>query len=145
MYMMMTGSQVRYCEPSSLLLVIRVMTISLVLADSRGNTRQAAGTFGGEVKGRRCAPCLVTPVDGALAVGVLVVVEHAVSVLTGVPVLPKGHQGNRAVDVLPHRLASCTPPSQCQRSVLLSLTRIRHSHWHASCRFHHHQFLAFIL
>ena len=70
---------------------------------------EGQGTFGGEVKGCSSAACLVTPVDRALTVGVLVIVEHAVSVLTGVPVLAKGHQGNSAVDVLPYCLTSCIP------------------------------------
>ena len=95
--------------------VIMQITVSLLLVDSRANAQQAAGTFGGEVKGCRCASSLVTPVNGPLAVGVLVVVQHAVAILTGVPVLPKGHQGHRAVDVLPHCLASCTMQMLCSR------------------------------
>ena len=66
-------------------------------------------TFGSEVKSCCSAACLVTPVDCALAVGVLIVVQHAVGILTGVPVLTKGHQGNCAVDVLPDCLTSCIP------------------------------------
>ncbi len=70
--------------------------------------KSAIGTFGGEVKGCRSAASLVTPVDSALSVSVLVVVEHAISVLTGVPVLSKGHERHSAIDVLPHYFTSCT-------------------------------------
>ena len=44
-------------------------------------------TFGGEVEGRRRAASRVAPVDGALPVAVLVVVQHAVLVVARVPVL----------------------------------------------------------
>ena len=44
-------------------------------------------TLGGEVEGRRRAAGRVAPVDGALPVAVLVVVQHAVLVLARVPVL----------------------------------------------------------
>ena len=53
-------------------------------------TRDPAVTgraFGGEVEGCRGAAGGVTPVDGALPVSVLVVVQHAVLVLARVPVL----------------------------------------------------------
>lgn len=81
-------------------------------------------TFGGEVKGCSSAACLVTPVHSPLPVGILVVVEHAVSVVAGVPVLTKGHGGDSAIDVLPHSFTSCitgtAPPAltQCTQTAL---------------------------
>lgn len=76
--------------------------------------KSAIDTFGGEVKGCRSAASLVTPVDSALSVSVLVVVEHAIGVLTGVPVLSKGHERHSAIDVLPHCFTSCTVSSHEQ-------------------------------
>ena len=73
--------------------------------------RSAINTFGGEVKGCRSAASLVTPVDSALSVSVLVVVEHAIGVLAGVPVLSKGHERHSAIDVLPYCFTSCTASS----------------------------------
>ena len=65
-------------------------------------------TFSGEVKGCSSAACLVAPVDCPLPMGILVVVQHAISVVAGVPVLTKGHCGHSAIDVLPHCFTSCT-------------------------------------
>ncbi len=76
--------------------------------------KSAIGTFGGEIKGCRSAASLVTPVDSALSVSILVVVEHAISVLTGVPILSKGHKRHSAIDVLPHCFTSCTVSSHEQ-------------------------------
>ena len=64
-------------------------------------------TLSGEVKGCSSAACLVTPVDSSLPMGILVVVEHAIRVLAGVPVLAEGHCRDSAIDVLPHRFTSC--------------------------------------
>lgn len=58
---------------------------------STAQVEQGLGTFGGEVKGCSSAACLVTPVDCALAMGILVVVQHTICVIAGVPVLPKRH------------------------------------------------------
>lgn len=73
-------------------------------------------TFGGEVKGSCGAASLVAPVDSALPMGVLIIVQHAVRILTGVPELPKGHQGHCGIDVVPHCCTICTNARQaaCQ-------------------------------
>mmetsp|Transcript_26918 Transcript_26918/g.86477 ORF Transcript_26918/g.86477 Transcript_26918/m.86477 type:complete len:219 (+) Transcript_26918:350-1006(+) len=57
-------------------------------------------SLGGEVERRGGAARLVAPVDGALAVPVLVVVEHPVCVVACVPELAERHAGHGGVNVL---------------------------------------------
>ena len=64
-------------------------------------------TFCGEVKGCRGASRPVTPVDGALPVRILVVVQDAIRVLAGIPKLPKGQLGHCGIQILLHKFATC--------------------------------------
>ena len=64
-------------------------------------------TLGGEVEGRGGAAGAVSPVDGALPVRVLVVVEHTVGVLAGVPVLAKRQLRHRGIHVFFCELTAC--------------------------------------
>lgn len=64
-------------------------------------------TFGGEVEGCSSATGSVAPVDCALAVAVLVVVQHAICVLAGVPKLSKSQLRHSCVYVLPCELPTC--------------------------------------
>mmetsp|Transcript_13470 Transcript_13470/g.56426 ORF Transcript_13470/g.56426 Transcript_13470/m.56426 type:complete len:754 (+) Transcript_13470:938-3199(+) len=61
--------------------------------------------LGGEVERGRLAARLVHPVDGTLAVAVLVAVQPAAGVRHGVPVLAHREGGAAGLDVLAHELA----------------------------------------
>ena len=63
-------------------------------------------TFCGEVKGCRGASRPVTPVDSALPMRILVVVQDAIRVLAGVPILPKGQLGHCGIQILLHKFAT---------------------------------------
>lgn len=71
-------------------------------------------TFSGEIKSCRCASSPITPVDCALPMRVLIVVEDAVCVLTGVPILAKGKLWNCSIQVLLYKLAACKSAYGCQ-------------------------------
>lgn len=80
---------------------------SSVCGGCLGKQGLSGRTLGCEVEGSGGAPGPVTPVDSALPVRILVVVEHAICVLTGVPVLPKCQLWHRCIQVLLHKLAAC--------------------------------------
>ena len=69
-------------------------------------------TFGGEVESGGRASCAIAPIDCALAVAVLVVIQDPVCVFARVPELPERHLRHCGINVLLGEFPACRRASK---------------------------------